>query len=54
MAFEPVSLKYAMSGSIFIGALNAVPVFVAILLLNLALVRDSERLTIGGSSQMRV
>ncbi|MCT1367590.1 hypothetical protein [uncultured Kocuria sp.] len=47
MAFEPVSLKYALSGSVFIGALNAVPVFVAILLLNLALVRDSVRLTIG-------
>ncbi|WP_129358210.1 MULTISPECIES: hypothetical protein [Micrococcaceae] len=47
MAFEPVSLKYALSGSAFIGILNAVPTFIALLILNLSFIGDPDRLDIG-------
>lgn len=54
MSFEPVSLKYALSGSAVIGALNAVPAFIAILVLNFALVRGPARLSIGSEIDIAV
>lgn len=47
MGFKPVSLKYALSGSVVIGTFNAVPAFVALFILNLTVVGESVRLNFG-------
>ncbi|WP_129658040.1 DUF2029 domain-containing protein [Rothia halotolerans] len=47
MSFTPVPITFAMSGSIFIGVLNAVPTFVVLLVLNLFVLGDDEGMSIG-------
>ena len=47
MSFTPVPLTFAMSGSIFIGALNAVPTFVVLLVLNFFVLGADSRMGVG-------
>lgn len=50
MTFEPVPLKYALSGSAFVGTLNAVPTLIALLALNILGASRTERLGLGADA----
>lgn len=48
MSFEPISVKYALTGSTIIGVLNSIPTFIAALLVNIALIPEVFKMSLGG------